>query len=163
MNAAQSTAPQAAVPQRYAHFTGRAFAVFGVSLTFPVLLLSGIILYIAPAGRVANQSGWQILWLDRGGWEMLHATAAVLFLGLVAWHVLVHLPVYRSLLGGTPAHPGGHRREALLALGIAVLVVLLVALGWPPASWLEDGSRYFRQEHWTTSASAPGQWRGRAH
>jgi hypothetical protein len=140
---------------RHARLSGRAFAVFGVSLSFVLMLVSGIMLYVAPNGRTGYQVDWTLLGLGRPEWEALHITTAVVFVAVVAWHFLVHLRVYRTLLAGTPIHPAGHRREALLALAAVALVALAAILAWPPASWVVDGNTYFKRSYWSSEATVP--------
>ncbi|SFC55798.1 DUF4405 domain-containing protein [Tropicimonas isoalkanivorans] len=140
---------------RHAPLSGRAFAAFGVSLTFVLMLVSGIMLYVAPNGRMAYEVGWTLLGLGRPGWEAVHIATAVVFVAVVAWHFLLHLRVYRTLLAGTPIHPTGHRREALLALAAVALVALVAILAWPPASWVVDGNSYFKRDHWSSEAALP--------
>jgi hypothetical protein len=41
-------------------------------LAAAVLLISGIVLFIAPSGRIANTTQWALLWLDKGAWVNLH-------------------------------------------------------------------------------------------
>ncbi len=140
----------------YARFSGRVLAVFGVSFSFLMMLLSGGILYFAPRGRVAQQIDWELLFLGREGWEGLHIATSLVFTGFVLWHVLVHLRVYGTLLGGTPAHPRGHRREAWAALaGVAIIAVAALAM-WPPSSWVIEGNDYFKRSYWEPAGSATG-------
>ncbi|WP_165354701.1 DUF4405 domain-containing protein [Tropicimonas sp. IMCC6043] len=131
-----------------ARLSGRALAAFGVSFSFVVMLWSGLMLYIAPKGRVAQQIGWEIFGLGRDGWEALHIATGLVFVGFVAWHFLVHLRVYKTLLGGTPMHPKGHRREAWLAAAIALFVAIAALQAWPPVQWAIDGNSYLKQVHW---------------
>ncbi|WP_116132589.1 DUF4405 domain-containing protein [Tropicimonas sp. IMCC34043] len=127
------------------HLSGRAVAAFGVGTAFAIMLASGVALYLAPGGRVAQDLDWRWLGLDRQGWEALHLGMALLFTACVAWHFLLHLRVYKTLLTATPAHPAGHRVEALIAF-LAVLLIAATALfALPPTSWLMDGHSYFKQ------------------
>lgn len=140
----------------HARFSGRALAVFGVSFSFLVMLVSGGLLYVAPKGRVAQQIDWQLLGLGRDGWEAIHIATSLLFAGFVLWHFLVHLRVYKTLLGGTPVHPRGHRNEAWVALAALVFIALAALMAWPPSSWLIDGNEYFKQIHWDPAGGRGG-------
>ena len=138
-------------PTGAARFSGRALAVFGVSFSFLVMLLSGLLLYVAPKGRLAQQIDWHLLGLGRDGWEGLHIATSLLFAGFVLWHFLVHFRVYTVLLGGTPLHPRGHRNEAWLALAALVFLGVAALMAWPPSSWLIEGNEYFKQSFWDPS------------
>ncbi len=139
-----------------ARMSGRALAVFGVSFSFLVMLISGLLLYVSPKGRVAQQINWELLGLGRDGWEGLHIAVSLLFAGFVLWHFLVHLRVYKTLLGGTPVHPRGHRNEAWIALVVLIFIGAGALLAWPPSSWMIDGNEYFKQTYWDPTAGAAG-------
>ena len=48
-------------------FHKRGWVVFMVGLSAAILLISGIVLFIAPSGRIANTTQWALLWLDKDG------------------------------------------------------------------------------------------------
>jgi len=37
-----------------------------------IIIISGIVLYIMPHGRVAYFTGWKFLGIDKDGWDNLH-------------------------------------------------------------------------------------------
>ncbi|MDV7143161.1 DUF4405 domain-containing protein [Tropicimonas sp. TH_r6] len=140
----------------HARFSGRALAVFGVSTSSLMMLISGVILYVAPRGRVAQQIDWELLFLGREGWEGLHIAASLVFTGFVLWHLLIHLKVLSNLLGGTPAHPRGHRREAWVALGVVSFICFTALAMWPPSSWVIQGNDYFKRTYWEPASGVVG-------
>ena len=48
-------------------FQSRVIAVYGVSFTFLVMAFSGLMLLLAPQGRLANAIDWTLFGLGRGG------------------------------------------------------------------------------------------------
>ena len=52
-----------------------------------ILLLSGIALLLSPSGRIARETSWQILGLDKSGWESVHNLFGYLFIFLASVHV----------------------------------------------------------------------------
>lgn len=112
------------------------------------MLVSGTVLALAPSGRIAGDVAWHLAGLTRGGWEAIHLTAALAFSAAALWHLALHLPIYRNLLGGTRAHPYGSRAEAVVILVIAVVLVATAILDLPPARWLVDLNLHFRQVYW---------------
>lgn len=131
-----------------ARFSVRAAAVFLLGLAFLAMVLSGVVLVIAPSGRIAGTLDWSVLGLSRPGWERLHLTTGLLFLGAGLWHIVLHWSVIAHLLWSAAARSLCHRRElALAVVGLAV-VIAVSAFDWPPASWLETLSRWFRRELW---------------
>ncbi len=70
-------------------FNWRIFISFGLVLSFVMLLVSGIILYIAPPGRVANWTDWQLLGLTKSGWQNQHSVFGFAFALLSIFHLFV--------------------------------------------------------------------------
>ena len=56
-------------------FSWKPFTSFFILLSFVVLLLSGVVLYVAPPGRIANWTQWQF-GLDKEQWQALHTVFA---------------------------------------------------------------------------------------
>ncbi|MBY6201648.1 DUF4405 domain-containing protein [Maritalea mobilis] len=128
-------------------FSGRAAALFGVSLSVLVAALSGIAMYIAPQGRLASAIDWHWVGLTRGQWETLHTTTSLLFVGFVVWHFWVHIAVYKTLLFGSATRKG-HTVEVLIAVAAVAIVVVTSVLDLPPASWIEALGGMFKREFW---------------
>jgi hypothetical protein len=68
-------------------FSWRIFISFGLLLSFLMLLVSGVILYISPPGRVANWTDWRMLGLTKTGWENQHAIFGFAFAILSLFHL----------------------------------------------------------------------------
>lgn len=129
-------------------FSARAAAVFLIGLAFLVMALSGLVLALAPSGRVAQTSAWSALGLARPAWESLHLSMGVLFLGAGGWHIALHGAVIKNLLRGAGGAVLGHRRELALAAALVALVLVAAAADQPPASWLADLQGWFRRDFW---------------
>jgi len=70
-------------------FNWRIFISFGLLLAFLMLLVSGLVLYISPPGRVANWTDWRILGLTKRGWENQHTIFSFAFAILSVFHLFV--------------------------------------------------------------------------
>lgn len=130
--------------------TGRAMSVFGVTFSFLAMLVSGGVLYFAPKGKISNAIDWQVLGLDRQGWDDIHIVLATLFVGFSLWHIALHLRTFKIMIMGNRMCPQGHRLEAVIGLVIVVGLVLLTVFGLPPASWLLDVNEFFKHEFWAS-------------
>jgi hypothetical protein len=53
-------------------FSWRAFISFGLFVSFIVLLLSGVILYIGPSGKGNSGVVWEIIGLTKQAWQKQH-------------------------------------------------------------------------------------------
>lgn len=70
-------------------FSWRIFISFGLFIALFVMLVSGVILYIAPPGRVANWTDWRLLGLTRTGWRNQHLIFGFAFGVLSLFHLFV--------------------------------------------------------------------------
>jgi hypothetical protein len=134
--------------RKVAPFSNRAAAVFLVGLAFLVMVPSGLVVMIAPSGRIAADLGWSLLGLSRPQWELIHLATGFVFTGAGIWHIWLHWSVIRNLLWSAAARTLCHRRELALALGLVGVTVLLAVLSWPPISWLEHLASWFRRDFW---------------
>lgn len=67
-----------------------------VLLSFVVLSLSGLLMFVSPQGRVAYWSRWTLVGLTKEQLTSIHTTVMVLFLAAAIWHVVLN---WRAILG----------------------------------------------------------------
>ena len=126
-------------------FHKRGWVVFMVGLSASVLLISGIVLFIAPSGRIANRA---LLWLDKGAWVNLHNVFAILFVAGLIWHLVFNWKPLSNYVVRRATHHLNLKREMLVALAVILVLVVLAAQELPPVKLLADLEYYFRQEFW---------------
>jgi len=68
-------------------FSWRVFISFGLFIAFLAMLVSGVILYISPPGRVANWTDWRMIGLTKRGWQNQHIIFGFSFLILSLFHL----------------------------------------------------------------------------
>ncbi len=68
-------------------FQWRALVALSLLGAGTILSLSGVILYIAPSGRVAKTIEWHLLWLDKDQWEAVHTGFGIFFIILFGYHL----------------------------------------------------------------------------
>jgi hypothetical protein len=69
-------------------FSFRTFTSFILAWTFLALVVSGAVLYVAPPGRIANWTNWQLLILRKEQWQAVHVLTAIMFLVGGIFHLL---------------------------------------------------------------------------
>jgi hypothetical protein len=143
MSPAQVATSPAAKP-----FHRRGWVVFVIGLSALILLISGIVLFIAPSGRIANATHWALLWLDKDGWVNLHNVFAILFVAGLIWHLVFNWKPLSNYVVSRASHHLNLKREMLAAAAVALVLVVLVAQNLPPVASLTELSAYFRQEFW---------------
>jgi len=67
-----------------------------VLLSFLVLSLSGLLMFVSPQGRVAYWSRWTLVGLTKEQLTAIHTTVMVLFLAAAIWHVVLN---WKAILG----------------------------------------------------------------
>jgi hypothetical protein len=69
-------------------YSFRTFTSFILAWTFLALVASGAVLYIAPPGRIANWTRWQLIILTKEQWQAVHTLTAIVFLIGGLFHIL---------------------------------------------------------------------------
>jgi len=111
-------------------FHWRGLTSFLVTLGFLILTVTGIVLYIAPPGRVAHWTDWRIAGLDKEQWSAIHMTSGVLFVIAACIHLVFNWRVFWHYIAAS-----GHlhlKREMVVSLAIAVVLIVGTLLEIPP-------------------------------
>ncbi len=110
----------------------RALTSLVILLAFLVLATTGVILYIAPQGGVANRTGWSILGFSKQQWIAIHTTMALLFLITTGFHVYFNWQtLVRYLVLRQKVHL---KREMIVAVMLVSVVFAGTVLSIPPFS-----------------------------
>lgn len=114
-------------------FKWRAFVSVSLTLSFIVMTLSGIILYLSPPGRVANWTDWNILGLTKKGWENQHVVFAAAFIILSIFHLFVlNWKAFFTYLKSKASKGLSHPAELAASLMLFVLFGVGTLWHWPP-------------------------------
>lgn len=126
-------------PMQKEVFKWRSMVSFGMFFSFLIMAFTGLLLYIAPSGRVFRWTDWHFLWLDLTQWRALHTLFSYLFIGLAMVHIFsLNWKVLFSYF--TRKTKQGLRRKRELGVSI-VLVVLFFAgsiVGFQPFKVVMD-------------------------
>lgn len=137
MNTNTDTDTNTTHPRGQRRFNLRACITLLTALVFLVMAWSGVILYLAPRGRVANWTNWSVLGLDKDQWSNLHMTAAVLMLLAVGWHVYNNWkPLCHHVKSRLPGKVL-RCRELFAAAAVVLLLVTGTILGLAPFRYVE--------------------------
>ncbi|MCB1124707.1 MAG: DUF4405 domain-containing protein [Verrucomicrobiae bacterium] len=103
-----------------------------MALTFLALAISGVILFIAPPGRVANWTDWSIAGLTKHVWTGLHVWFATLFLVMTGVHLFYNWRPMMSYLKKRRGQTSGIRVEWLSSAVMAIVLFAGVTFALPP-------------------------------
>lgn len=137
-------------------FSFRGLITYLVTLSFLVILISGVVNFLAPSGRISRQVDWTLLGLDRIGWQTLHLSFAVVFVAVGFIHLAFNWKRLLHYLRDRASHHLTLKWEAVLAILITLWLVASAVLALPPASTLHDFSAHFRQTFWAAEPPSKG-------
>ena len=137
-------------------FNWRALITFVTTVSFLIMALSGVMLYVAPRGRVANWTNWSLLGLEKEQWADLHMTAALLMLAALSFHLYFNWkPLCHYLKSKTTAH-GMRLRELAVACAVGLVVAAGTLAGVPPFSTVLTVNERIK-DAWEPTAGAIGR------
>ncbi len=110
----------------------RSVISFSLLFTMVVLFFSGVFLYISPSGRIARQTGWEILGFDKGGWEAIHDLFGFVFVFLALIHLWLNRRAIACYLRSRLRGAYTMKRELAAALLLTGIVFLVAALNLLP-------------------------------
>ena len=135
-------------------FRWKAFISLYIVFSFLVLALSGLVLYVAPPGRIANWSIWRLVLLSKAQWQAVHTIFAFLFIVAASFHLYFNWKVLLAYLR-SKLHEGLHmKREVGAASAAGVLLLALTIGGVPPFSSVMEAGDDIKNA-WAAPSSEP--------
>ncbi|HOW64890.1 MAG TPA: DUF4405 domain-containing protein [Candidatus Paceibacterota bacterium] len=115
-------------------FQWRALTSVVVSMAFLALAVSGIVLWAAPPGRIANWTDWSMLGLRKSQWIDLHIWFSLLFVVASIFHLILNWRPLMSYFKNKATRQFGWRREWLAGVLLCGALFAAVRLELPPFS-----------------------------
>lgn len=103
-------------------------------LSFFMMLLTSVVLYITPQGRVAYWADWRLLGLSKEQWGAIHINVGFLFLLSLALHIYYNWSPIVLYLKNKAKQLRLFTREFNVALAVTVLFILGTYFEMPPFS-----------------------------
>ena len=130
-----------------------------VSLTlawmFLVSTISGIMLYIAPPGRIAHWSDWSMLWLTKSQWDSIHTVTTILMLIVVGLHLYYNWKPFTSYMKDKVSKLFTLTKELSISLVITLVVAFGAVYELPPFSLITNFGDYVSEEWEVTYGTPP--------
>ena len=136
-------------------FIWRKYVSIGLALSFALITISGIILYIAPPGSIARWVKWIMIGLDRAQWETLHTIFSFLFIAFGIVHLFnLNWKLFISYFTNGFVNHVRSRKEITAALATIIIIFLLTVFKLPPVySLMELGNRI--SDTWAENIGRP--------
>lgn len=123
-------------------FNMRSTTAFLVTAAFLLSGVTGIVLFAVPQGRIANWVDWKLIGLLREDWVQVHLVFGLLFLVFGVIHLFPYnWPTFKAYLAARTKGRLDFRRprkELIVSLAIAALLVVGAITKAPPVSYLFD-------------------------
>ncbi len=121
---------------------------------FLISAVSGLVLYIAPPGRIAYWGGWSFAGFDKEQWDHLHTVTTLLMLVVAGVHLYFNWRPFISYMKSKTTQALAMTRELLISLIIALTVASGALMQWPPFGWIIDLGDYV-SEDWEKGLGSP--------
>jgi hypothetical protein len=135
-------------------FSWKAFISFYIVFSFVVLGLSGIVLYVAPPGRVANWSVWTLVALTKAQWQAVHTIFSFIFLLAASFHIYFNWKVLVAYVKSKMHEGIRMKRELASASAVGAVLLTVTIAGLPPFSTVMDVGDDIKNA-WTVPTSEP--------
>jgi hypothetical protein len=114
------------------------------ALAFCLMLLTSIILYVVPQGRVAYWADWRFLGLTKTDWGNLHINLGLLFLIALSLHIYYNWKPLVSYLKDKARNMKVLTPEFNVALIVTVIFIFGTYFLVPPLSWMMALNDHFK-------------------
>jgi hypothetical protein len=125
------------------------------ALSFVLMLLTSIVLYIVPQGRVAYWADWRLWGLTKTEWGNIHINLGLLFLIALALHIYYNWKPLISYLKDKGRQMRVFTAEFNLALAITVAAVVGTYFLLPPFGWVMSLNDRFKEAGAETYGEPP--------
>lgn len=136
-------------------FKWKKFVSLSLVFSFIMMSLSGIILYLAPPGRVARWSEWLALGFEKDQWEAQHTIFSYTFIILAIFHLFfINWKAFFSYLKIKKHRWKKNTKEILASIVLFGVLFAFTLFQWQPISPVMRLSDYLSSS-WEAKGYAP--------
>ncbi len=130
-----------------------------VSLTLMIsivgMLVSSVVLYIVPQGRVAYWAGWKLWGMDKTQWGNIHTNLGLVMILAGALHIWYNWGAIKVYLKNKARQIRVFTPEFTAAAGLCTVVVCFTLLQWPPLAWIQSAGEGIKNDAEIALGSPP--------
>ena len=134
-------------------FKARGFTTLLTAFSFIISLISGIILYFTPQGRVAHWTNWSIWGLDKETWGALHINSSLVFFIFIFVHLYFNWKPLVYYIKKKAAKTINLKLELFLVSLISVFIVVASIHDLEPFNSIIKWNNNVKN-YWATKADA---------
>jgi hypothetical protein len=124
-------------------------------LSFVIMLISSIVLFVVPQGRIAYWANWTLAGLDKEQWNAIHINTGFLFLAALGFHIYMNWRAIKTYLNTRSKEFRLFTKEFNVALAITATCVIGTYASIPPFSTLLDLSGTLKASAASTYGEPP--------
>jgi len=131
-------------------FNTKTFISFTTFLSFIILFLSAICIYVSPSGGISREINWKLLSLSREAWRGMHITFSIVFFVFIIFHLIYNWKVLLAYLKNKLTKKLVIKKEFSIALLIVGILLIFSVFQWFPFSKLlewRDAIKYKPRVH----------------
>lgn len=125
------------------------------ALSFVLMILTSVVLYIVPQGRVAYWADWHLLGMTKTDWGNIHINLGLLFLISLFLHIYYNWKALISYLKNRAKQIKVFTPEFNLALVITITAAVGTYAMAPPFSWVMSLNDHFKDSGAETYGEPP--------
>ncbi len=135
-------------------FKWRSFTSLYITISFLVIIVSGLVLYIAPPGRIAKWAYIPIIGFEKHQWQALHIIFTFSFIVASAFHLYFNWSPFISYLKDKLSKRYRLKQELFYASVLTIGLFILVLWDIPPfKNVIEFGESM--KNTWSTESDEP--------
>ncbi len=135
-------------------FNWRNFVSLYMTFAGIIIAVSGIILYIAPAGRIANWTHLSILGLEKAEWQALHIIFTFTLLIATGFHIYYNWRPLVAYFRTKFQQKISLRKELWISSIVTIILIGFTLNNVPPFSTVIDFGEDFK-DSWATEENEP--------
>lgn len=116
------------------------FTLFG----FLIMAVTGLVLYLEPAGRVAYWTDWRLIGLSKTDWGNIHILSSLLFIVAGAFHTFLNWKPLMNYFKDRVTTGIKLKRELVISSVVSVWIVVAALFPFPPLSYLLDFNLFLK-------------------
>lgn len=138
-------------------FNFRSFVSLFMSFSFLISLISGIVLYFTPRGRIAHWSNWTFFGMDKDMWAALHINSSLILLIIAAVHLYNNWTPLCKYVRKKTTSALTMRTELILSLILSLFIILGTLFNIAPFKTIIRWNFYFKDRGLTQQQHQPYQ------
>lgn len=128
-------------------FKWRGFVSLVTTFSFLISLVSGIVLYFTPQGKIANWTHWTFWGLDKHTWGAMHINSSLIFFIVIIFHIFYNWKLLVGYMKKRAQMAINLKLELAVTTILSLFVILASIYNYQPfgtiMKWNEDVKSYW--------------------